>query len=319
MKEKDTYNEDLGNLNLPDSLRVTPFAVPDNFFDLQHQEIANQVKIDTIFNTAEANQYNVPQNYFENLEQSILAKISEAKLKDQIADSGFEVPNGYFQSLSDQISTKIVEEDFKGKITSTGFSTDENYFERLENQIFAKIAESNLKEQVTEDGFEVPAAYFEELEENTFASIQVDSLKETITEPGFTVPADYESKLTASIQARIAEEFTIKPTETPVVHLPKRKSWVAYGSAAAVALFVGIGSYFAINSADTTQATTFDNQVVNLDGISDEDIVDYLAQVSDGQDLLHLSSIIEEKSGEEIHIQSDLDEEDIEEYLNYML
>ena len=58
----------------------------------------------------------------------------------------------------------------------------------------------------------------------------------------------------------------------------------------------------------------------SLQNISDDELVSYLAQVSDDSDqLLHLSKMIDNKSDASIKFNSELEDDVIEEYLNYML
>jgi hypothetical protein len=322
MADKNTYNEDLVGSNLPDSLRVTPFVVPDNFFKHQQEAIYNQLCVDLIFSIASEEEPTVPAGYFEGLESNIFARIAEADLKDQIQDSGFEAPVDYFSEFENSIQARIAEQQLKASVQHDGFEVPSNYFEELTPSIEARLAEVKLKDQVTTDGFATPMHYFDELEMDIQSKLLTEQLRSKLSTTGFETPSDYFQQMNTRILEKISDESTTdqSPTETPIVQLPRRTSWVKY-AAAAVLLFAGAGSYLALqDSTDVVATNEFANVAdQNLQHVSDEEILNYLAQVSEDNDLIQLTQFADDPSNGSINLDSQIENEDIEEYLNYLL
>lgn len=48
MKENNTYHEGMEANNLPDSLRVNPFDVPEGYFKDLHESLISQVKLESL-------------------------------------------------------------------------------------------------------------------------------------------------------------------------------------------------------------------------------------------------------------------------------
>lgn len=287
MEHRNTNIDDLGGGKLSHSLGVNPFRVPQNFFVQQNEEIINQIQLEKKDLVDPSNLLKVPEGYFDGLENSVLNKIREAKLKEQLTskEDGFKVPSDYFEQSNSSILDKIRESKLKEIVTDPGFEVQDSYFSSLTESITTKILEQKLKDHSKNDGFSVPNNYFEDLENKI------------------------KSNTTKLHERR----------ETPIISLTERKrNWPKY-SAAAVILLISIGSYFSIvdNNKPKEQevATT-----ITLQEVSDEELVNYLAQVSNTDELMQLSEIVLEKEEEAPkRIDTDINKEDIEEYLNYML
>ena len=324
MKENNTYNEELGGKNLLDSLRVNPFSIPENFFKEQEEHILNQIRLDgfvdnfNALNEADSKAENVPNGYFDNLTTNIFARIAEQDLKDAISEDGFAVPSHYFDQLNQDIEARISEDKLKSLAPILNFEVPENYFSVAEDQIFAKIAESNLHVQVGEEtGFNVPDQYFEEVQEEILAKVLTEKWQTEIGKEHFNVPAGYFDHLSYSILAKTTN--TTKQSST-IVTLPRRTNWRKYAAAAAIALFVGVGSYFGLQyNSSSDFSSQFASTEVNLEHVSDEEIISYLAQVSDGEDLIHLAEYASDNKDEGVQLDSEIENKEIEEYLNYML
>lgn len=283
MNKKDTHNEQTREFLISDSLRVSPFSIPENFFSIQEKSIHAQVRIENLVRSTETTNYTVPEHYFDQLEEQILLKIAESKLKDKIPTLDYEVSDGYFDGLTQSIQAKLVEQKLKESVSETGFDIPSDYFTDQKNALIAKISEGSLKSKVAEDGFIVPTHYFE--------------------------------NLANSIQSAV-----LAPEQTIIVPIAKKSNWFSYAAAAAVVFIIGIGSYFALQQQ--TEPTSFaDVRSVkdNLRAVSDDEIVDYLAQISEGDELIHLTKMVEEETSTKDQIDKNLDEEEIKEYLNYML
>lgn len=315
MEEKKTYTDDFGAFKLPDYLGINPFVVPKDYFEHQKENIINQIKLENRLISSINITEIVPEGYFSELERNIFTKISEIKLKEEINSDGFEVPDNYFNELESTIQISIFEANLKDEIDNTGFEIPTDYFNTLEHSIASKIAETNLKLVATNDGFSTPISYFETLEDRIKNNITTDQLSDKISGEGFVIPTSYFENLEQQIVAKIEKD------NTPIISLPKRTNWSKY-SAAAVVLIIGIGSYFAVNNNTLFQSMGSQESLTrtSLQNVTDDELVSYLAQVSDDSDqLLHLSKMIDNKNDESIKFNSEVEDDEIEEYLNYML
>lgn len=287
MEHRNTNIDDLGGGKLSHSLGVNPFGVPENFFVQQNEEIINQIQLEKKDLVDPYNLLKVPEGYFDGLENSVLNKIREAKLQEQLTfkADGFSVPSNYFKQANTSILDKISELKLQEIVSHTGFEVPDSYFSSLTESITTKVLELKLKEHSKNDGFGVPNNYFEDLQNKIISA---------------TTTLD-------------------KPQETPIISLNERKTnWSKY-SAAAVILLISIGSYFSLvdNNIPKEQEEA---STITLQKVSDEELVNYLAQVSNTDELMQLSEILLEKEEKSLkRIDTDIKEEDIEEYLNYML
>lgn len=275
MKENNTYHEGMEANNLPDSLRVNPFVVPEDYFKDLNESIITQVR----FNSSPKKNLDIPLGYFEKLQQNILSKVAEEKLKDQIKTDGFSHPDDYFSSLRNDILLKVAEDNIKSKVAQDGFETPSLYFTEFNDQISAKITTDNLKQVVLTDGFETPKGYFE------------------------TLTASLTKSIHADLTSDISERNNIRS-------IKKKTSWSKYAVAASLVATLGIGSYFGIQN-------NFQQEQKNLSHVSDQEIINYLAQTGNGDDLLYVAKHID---GEDIVWTNDIiKDEDIEDYLKYTL
>lgn len=318
MKEKDTYkDENIREDNLPKTLRVTPFSIPENFFGDQQVSILSQINIQV----SDAIEHVVPEWYFESLEDRILSKISSENLKNQVSEPGFIAPDTYFETLENSIFAKISEGKLQDKVAEAGYTIPTDFFSNQENEITIRIAESNLKVNAKDTGYSVPEQYFENAYEDIIVETITMQWKKNIIGDGFNVPDHYFDALTADInRATIAYEDN---KHTPrVIPLPKSKDWLNYISAAAVLLIISIGSYFALQEKNVNQAVNIaktNTTKVDLHDVSDDEILNYLAQVSEDEELIHLTKFVDKEEIDHKHIDKTIDDEDIKEYLNYML
>lgn len=322
MKENEKHTEDLHGSNaLPASMHINPFIIPVNFFETQKDEILNQIKIDNSA-LADFNSNNTlsPQ-YFTELKDNILTQVREIQLKEKVVNDGFDVPANYFNTLAETVQSRIVEDAWKENIAEDGFTLPTEYFETLESAITLKIAEDNIKAISTSDGFEIPASYFDSLAQSVKDNIKIDAFANRQAGDNFSIPSGYFDKLEQQIVSRIKQENEAKEETTAVRTLPSRKlNWSLY-SAAAILLLIGIGTYFSLDTNTTALPAekTFTSRTINLKDVSTNDIVSYLAQVSDDDELIDLTQVIEDKTGEPLLIEPEMKDSDIEEYLNYML
>jgi len=325
MKENNTYNEELGGKNLPDSLRVNPFAIPTNFFAEQENQILHQIMLESLrdFNEndeSNATEAKVPEGYFDTLENNIFAKIAEQDLKDQVSEEGFIVPDQYFEQFGQTIEVRLAEENLKSFSPTLEYQIPEDYFAKAEEGIFAKIAEQNLRDTIGNDtGFTVPTEYFTQATAEIEDRILIEKWSKDLGKEHFAVPTGYFDQLSDNILAKTVGDI---PEKVKVITLPKRPIWKKY-AAAAVAIIVGSGAYFGLQNSNSNpqlqqQVASSD---VNLENISDEEILGYLAQVSEGEDLIQLAEFASDdyNDDEKTQLDSNIDDDEIEDYLNYML
>jgi hypothetical protein len=325
MKENNTYNEELGGKNLPDSLRVNPFAIPNNFFAEQENQILHQIMLESLRDFNENNESNatgatLPEGYFDTLENNIFAKIAEQDLKEKMSDSDFTVPDQYFEQFGQAIEGRIAEDNLKSFSPTLEYQVPEDYFAKAEEGIFAKIAAQDLRDKIGENsGFTIPTEYFAQATAEIEDRILIEKWSTQFGKDHFSVPTSYFDQLSDRILAKTVGENQEKGQ---VITLPTRTVWKKY-AAAAVAVLVASGAYFGLQN--TNSNTQVQQQLassdVNLKNISDEELLSYLAQVSEGEDLIQLAKfasdvVIDDKNTQ---LDSNIDDDEIEDYLNYML
>lgn len=280
MKENNTYHEGMDAPNLPNSLRVNPFDTPENYFKDLNTSLMSQVKLELPCKEKEA--FDIPAGYFDKLQENITSKISSEKLKEKVQSDGFSQPHNYFSHLQNDISSKISEDNLKSKVTHDGFDIPPSYFNDFNTQIAANIIEDNLKQIVERDGFEVPKTYFDNLTAKITKSIHVDS--------------------TLNL-----------PKEATIRSIKNKTSWSKYAVAASLVATLGIGSYFGIQNKNPIQDQN------NLTHVSDQEIINYLAQTGNGDDLLYVAKYIDDADIDMLGTNGVIKNEDIEDYLKYTL
>jgi len=307
MKENNTYFENTGSNNLPNSLRVNPFIVPDNYFDDFKDHLQARINLDTI-NSQHNEGFTIPNGYFDNLSSQVISNIKVGQLK---AESALSVPKHYFDELTEQVlaQTKI---DAMNSVLPT---VPDGYFDGLSDRILEKVTADTFPVLRKEDGFTVPLGYMEENEEAIMAHITVQGWKENIGTTGFQVPQGYFDQLTD----RVMDE-----TQIPApIQLPKRKTipatspfkkyaWFSAATAACIAAIVTVGNYHATDKNPVTATTS------SLEGIPDEEIIRYLSNYSDASDLAEFAEYIYEPKDSK-GIGSEIADEELENYLNYAL
>lgn len=217
--------------------------------------------------------FSVPTNYFDNLSQTLLAQVSLVSKVIPLENAGMNVPQNYFEQLSASITSQTKLDDLHAENTHT---VPDNYFETLGQQIQHRIEEEKLRERIAVTGFTTPEGYFE--------------------------------SLTKSINAEIQQPEKI-------IKLPQRafQRWIQYVAAACVTMLLGIGSYYAINTAEQKPA-----ELEQLAAVSDEEILNYLAYSMDCNDLMYVMEAIYQPKDEE-EVVKHVDKDDIKDYLKYML
>ncbi len=309
MKENNTYHENTGSNNLPNSLRVNPFIVPDNYFNELPSRILFQVKLEEIKGKDTAG-FSTPEGYFDTLESQLISNIKIDGLRE---GEGFQVPQGYFDKLDDQVMAQVKIDQLQDGLTEV----PQGYFENLADRIMAKVDQVELPIAKQEDGFAVPEGYFAESEDSIMASIAVEKLKATVGEDGFGVPAGYFNTLENAILDQV--------NEPKVIQMPAAKkdanqgggfrkyAWISAVAAACVSIFVAVNTF----NADPNNESKENSLALNE--IPEEEILNYLSSYSDASDISEFAEYIYEPQDESTTVGSGIDAEDLKEYLNYTL
>ncbi|HLT89118.1 MAG TPA: hypothetical protein VKZ57_16145 [Sphingobacterium sp.] len=175
MKEDNTYYDGMDGLNLPGSLRVNPFVVPENYFDKLSSSILSQARVGRLSKTEKMG-FIVPESYFSQLTGNIQLHIKMEQYKDA-AHGGWDVPKGYFEDLSEKV---LFQTKLEAVAKQKEFDVPMGYFENLSDRIQTKIFEDKLKEQVPADGFTVPEDYTGMLKDKIVAQTAGKERQKTI-------------------------------------------------------------------------------------------------------------------------------------------
>ena len=311
MKENNTYCENSGENQLPNSLRVNPFIVPENYFEKLAVRSLFFAKLDRISDTGKIG-LSTPEGFFEQQENHVLGQIKI----DQIQDApNFAVPDQYFDQLSDQILAQVRIEGIKEMEEE---QVPNGYFDNLTARILNRIEEEELTLEIAGPGFNVPEGYFEQANDQIMASIYTEALKAQVPTDGLEVPTGYFDQLSDAILDKVQDKKVISmPSRDESKSSDSRKkgkvyAWLTTAAAACVAAVIGVALY----NADNNQP--MQAQKLALNEIPEEEIINYLSNYSDASDLEYYAEYIyqpEESKG----VGSGIDKEVLEDYLNYTL
>ncbi|KGE13866.1 hypothetical protein [Sphingobacterium deserti] len=279
MKENNTYHDGMEGLNLPESLRVSPFSVPTGYFDELTSKLSAQIGLKGKV-PPEIQSFSVPNNYFDELKYSITAQVALAN-PDEEAQS-WSTPSGYFETLQDTIQSRIMIESIDH--TNESFTVPTGYFDALADRIQANIFEKDLHQVAQTDGYTTPPLYFE--------------------------------KLTATIVAKAKDTSPVSGNENKPVRRLNPQRWIQYAAAACVAAVLGTASYNAVMDHGQVNATE-----THLASIPEDEIINYLSTSNSSDDLVYIMEYISQpvETIESEGVCSKIKENDIEDYLNYML
>lgn len=249
------------------------------------------------------NPFSIPSDYFEGLTANIKAHVRFDAIDHDKAS--FSVPSNYFDNLSETIHAQVNIAVRFDQEENTSMAVPANYFEQLTASIQsqAKLASLQDNEPLT-----VPSNYFETLSAQVQHRIQEEKLKDKVVLTGFTTEEGYFDSLSTSITARIKQ-----PEKVINFPQPRFQKWIQYAAAACVTTFLGVGSYYAVNSQDQQPV-----QQEQLASVSDAEILNYLAYSMDSNDLMYVMESIYQPNDEE-EVVKHVDEDDIKDYLKYML
>jgi len=255
------------------------------------------------------NPFIVPEGYFDDLESNILLHLKPVP-NLAIQKETFQVPAGYFDDLQSRILAVAKLEQLAQSTPEESFTVPNQYFETLQDRISLRISEERLRDEVRTDGFQVATGYMDELTQSIMANVSLEQMTAGVTKDGFAVPADYFDKLSIDLKRVTAPK---EETATPIRRL-NNSNWMRYAAAACIVAVLGVGTFFGLRQpAETTMASE-----ATLSNISDDEIMNYLAATSSGDDMVYFTKYIYQPDDAK-GVGKQIDEEDLEEYLNYTL
>jgi len=311
MKENNTYYENLGDNKLPNSLRVNPFIVPENYFEKLAERSLFFAKLDQISDTGKIG-LSIAKGFFEQQESQLLGQIKIEQYKNA---ENFKVPDQYFDQLSNQILAQVHIDGVK-KLEEE--EVPKGYFDNLTARILNRIEEEELSLEIAEPGFTAPEGYFEQADDQIMASIYTEELKSKVETEGFEVPSGYFEQMSNAILEKVQDKKVIlMPSRDESKTSDSRKrgkvyAWFTSAAAACIAAVIGVSVY----NTDNNQPLV--TEKMSLNDIPEEEIINYLSNYSDASDLEYYAEYIyqpEESKG----VGSGIDKEVLEDYLNYKL
>src|SRR5690606_10491670 len=99
MKENNTYRNNAGDSNLPKSLRVNPFILPENYFENLERVTLFRTMVDSSLRNDHGG-FVVPEGFFKQQQSHIEEQL---KLDSRLGQGGFTIPEGYFEDTADKI------------------------------------------------------------------------------------------------------------------------------------------------------------------------------------------------------------------------
>lgn len=208
---------------------------------------------------------------------------------DALRRNPFIVPNGYFDDLSKKIQSEINLKE-NHTIDQNPFSVPDGYFDQLSLKIQSQITVENLKGKSPDNGFSVPEKYFDSLQSGILDKIRVEN----------------NTSIDHSIQ--------VTPSKTAVFRL---KKWTTYASAACILIALSIGGYLWKSQSLEEQYYS-----AGFSTIPDEEIINYLIQSVEEEDVLYLSQYFDVDHSGHDHspgVGCHANEKDLEDYINYSL
>jgi len=311
MKEYNTYYENLGDNQLPNSLRVNPFIVPENYFEKLAERSLFLTKIDQISDSGRIG-FNTPKGFFENQESQLLSQIKIDHYKNV---DHFSVPEGYFDQMNEQILSQV---NIEGRMVANEDEVPAGYFDSLTSRILNRIEEEELTLEIAEPGFTVPEGYFKTAEDNIMTSVYAEDLKSKVEKDGFEVPSGYFEQMSNAILDKVQDKKVIQlPSRDESKSSDSKKKgkiyvWLTSAAAACIAAVISVSVY------NTDANNPMSMEKISLNDIPEQEIINYLSSYSDASDLEYYAEYIyqpEESKG----IGNGIDEEVLEDYLNYTL
>jgi hypothetical protein len=164
---------------------ANPYKVPEGYFENLTSEVLLLVREETssaVLGQIGETPYEIPSNYFEKLPGQLLALVKSDEVSSILPDKAnnlYKVPEGYFDGLAENILHRVKAEGdispkkeleslspLLGKLDKkTPFSTPVGYFEHLTGNVLGgvKAVGTLLDSLKTANVYEVPTGYFEKL------------------------------------------------------------------------------------------------------------------------------------------------------------
>jgi hypothetical protein len=199
-------------------------------------------------------------------------------------------------------------EIWKNKLKENPLRVPEGYFDQLLEVTSFSAKFSVQKED--EAAWKVPTGYFENLQDRIQSQIALESRSSASSDRengGFQVPDGYFENLNDRIRERVAPAVPSTVRSVPVRKFPIR-TWARYAAAASVLIVSGLF----IQNWDSNF-----NREIELEKISDQEIINYLSTFSSTSDWINLSEVTAESSS--TGTISDLSDDEINWFLENSL
>ena len=166
---------------------------------------------------------------------------------------------------------------------------------------------SMLPTNAKENPFAVPGDYFDSLQETINAGVFIQNLKERVSTGGFTVPENYFDSLTETLNHRISGTISGAEVSEKSDNIRQfQPSFVKYAAAACFALGASAVIFFYTSTGTST---------VKFDGVSEEEIANYLKVDAEADDAdLLIENINMDKSFTSFH--EEISDRELEQYIN---
>lgn len=222
------------------------------------------------------------------MENKKFGDINKKGLQQSLKRNPFTVPQGYFSMLKEEtlLKTKIQ------KLGKSSFITPRDYQKVLNRDILTKVKETRLKNAFPSEGFNVPPSYF-------------DNLQNRILEK--TALSDKKSKSLYNQNDYTSRHRTLNWSAAA-------RKWIPYATAASIAFAIALFAIFGeLTLPNNRPGIDYSKQV---DQISSEEIINYLASFSETDDIHYLSDQLSDRS---LTIVDQMPSQEIEDYLEYGL
>lgn len=254
------------------------------------------------------NPFTVPDNYFSESANTIRKLITIEKSRNNL-ESTADLPVNYFEDLKQRILKQTKLEGYQEKPENL-WAVPEDYFANLTEQLKAKSRIDTITKD--NEGFIVPEDYFNELSSTIASTLAEQRLKQQASASGFEVPEQYFNRSSELIKEKVFQSAHSNKVEKPIRRLPIQK-WFNYAAVACISFVLAFGAYYSLKQENVNHI-----EEPALSSISDDEIINYLASSTCNEDVYYIMEYMYHP-GDSDGICKHVEEDDIKDYLNYML
>ena len=241
------------------------------------------------------------------------------KLPAEFTGNPFSTPENYFDTLKKNILHQVAVENKVG-IEESFTQPEAGFFEQQKSQILNQIALEDNHEQADLAGFtREPEGYFEEATERLSDWIALQEHAEAAEKSPWAMPEGYFSAAQKNITRKIASNSDEQPVvkKTKILSLSSPR-FMQYMAAACLLFALSIGALY----WNTTSEFNY-NAEYSLSDIPEDELINYLIQSSDNDDIYYMSQFIESADDHSDHDHAPgvgclIDDEILEDYINFV-